>query len=50
MNIKKFGATKRRTLSLPFGGKHKLHELQSKNPSSTIPDYELRRIVAAMVD
>lgn len=44
------GATKRRTLSLPFGRKRETGAALPNGASATIPSDELRRLVAAMID
>ena len=50
MNITNTGAQKRRTLSLPFGGKRDTGAQPNERAPATIPTHELRRLVAAMID
>jgi hypothetical protein len=50
MNMNIIGAQKRPTLSLLFGGREKAKAPAQAGASPLLTDYELRRLVAAMVD
>jgi hypothetical protein len=50
MNIENTGTQTRATLRLPLGGKRLAGSRPAHRPSGELSRYELRRIVAAMVD
>jgi len=50
MNTQITGAQTRRKLSLQFGGKRLANAHEVKRAQCEIPNHELRRLVAAMVD
>jgi hypothetical protein len=50
MTTKITGASERRTLSLHFGGKRTAGTFPEKTAPYPMPNHELRRLVAAMVD
>jgi hypothetical protein len=50
MTTQTIGATKRRTLSLHFGGKRTAGAHAEKTAPYPLPHHELRRLVAAMID
>lgn len=50
MTIQTIASAKRRTLSLPFGGRKPIFNAAPQHCASQLSEIELRRLVANMID